>query len=112
MPVVDFKKCSLIIPTTFTLAAYVVTLDNSLFSMSFATPKILNCLLAVVTLAVFESISTLDTKFGEAPAAYTISVFNPISAIARVPSACTSNLSYGSSDTNPTISVAALDAAK
>jgi hypothetical protein len=83
MPDVDFKKCSLIIPTTFTLAAYVVTLDNSLFSMSFATPKILNCLLAVVTLAVFESISTLDTKFGEAPAAYTISVFNPISAIAR-----------------------------
>jgi hypothetical protein len=58
------------------------------------------------------STSTLDTKFGEEPAAYTILAFNPISAIASVVLDCTSNLSYGSSDTNPTISVAALDAAK
>jgi hypothetical protein len=30
------------------------------------------------------STSVLDTKFGEEPAAYTISAFNPISAIASV----------------------------
>jgi hypothetical protein len=52
--------------------------------MSFATPNHSELIASCSMLPVFESISTLDTKFGEAPAAYTISAFNPISAIASV----------------------------